>query len=76
MKLLIINPNSNDEFTGLIRECAEGAASPGTDITCVSTPGAPPLIDNYIDEIACGPGMVKIAGSKHHRPSSWPAPAT
>ncbi|MGD9821245.1 MAG: aspartate/glutamate racemase family protein [Aminobacteriaceae bacterium] len=60
MKLLIINPNSNDEFTGLIRECAEGAASPGTDITCVSTPGAPPLIDNYIDEIACGPGMVKI----------------
>lgn len=60
MKILIINPNSNDEFTSLIRECAQSVASQGTGITCVSTPGAPLLIDNHIDEIACGPGMIQI----------------
>jgi len=60
MKLLIINPNSNEEFTSLIKDCAYKVISHGTEIVCKSTPGAPLLIDNHIDEILCGPGMIKL----------------
>jgi allantoin racemase len=60
LRILIINPNSNEEFTSLIKTCAEKVISPETEIVCKSTPGAPELIDNYIDEILCGPGMVEL----------------
>ena len=59
-RILIINPNSDDSMTRLILESARRCASPDTRVDCVSTPEAPIFIENYLDELQCGPGMVDI----------------
>lgn len=60
MKILIINPNSDKEFTELIKIAASKGASQGTKIICKNAPGAPRFIENYVDEIKCGPGMLQL----------------
>lgn len=60
MKILIINPNSNAEFTKLIGECAQGAAAENTKILCVSAPNSPRFIETHKDEVSCAPGMIAL----------------
>jgi allantoin racemase len=60
MKILIINPNSDDGMTAAIQESAEAFAEGAFLVRTVSTPGAPQFIESHGDEIVCGPGMMEI----------------
>lgn len=60
MKILIINPNSSEEFTEAIQNMAAGYANGEFEVKTVSTPGAPQYIDYYSDQAACAPGMMQI----------------
>lgn len=60
MKILIINPNSNPEFTNLIRQCAKSAASENTEVECLNAPLSPAFIETHQDEVMCAPGMMEL----------------
>ena len=60
VKIYVINPNSDANFTRIIYQTAKEFASPGTEIICKSVPDAPSLIEDFADEILCGPGLIKV----------------
>ena len=60
MKIFIINPNADRKFTEMIKIEALKVISPGNDVVCKNAPNAPMFIGNHIDEILCGPGMLKL----------------
>lgn len=60
VKIYVINPNSDANFTRIIYQTAKEFASPGTEIICKSVPNAPSLIEDFADEILCGPGLIKV----------------
>lgn len=60
MKILIINPNSDDSMTETILGTAEEFIWDDFDIECKSTPGAPSFIETYADAAAACPGMMKL----------------
>ncbi len=64
MKILIINPNSDDGMTSAIQGSAEAFASGSFEVETVSTPGAPLFIESHADELRCGPGMMEILESR------------
>lgn len=59
MKILIINPNSDEKMTEQIQETAERVFDEH-EIVCKPTPGAPQFIETYEDHIKCAPGMVQL----------------
>ncbi|KYK28858.1 MAG: Asp/Glu/hydantoin racemase [Theionarchaea archaeon DG-70-1] len=59
MKILIINPNSDEEMTEQIQKTAERVFDEH-EIVCRPTPGAPQFIETYEDHINCAPGMVQL----------------
>lgn len=65
MKILIINPNTDDGMTAAIQESAEaflsnGHSTPEIEVETLSTPGAPRFIESHADDLKCGPGMMEI----------------
>ena len=60
MKLLIINPNSDEEMSRAIQSSAAEFSAGEYEVICLSTPGAPPFIDTYQDAAAALPGMMKL----------------
>jgi len=44
----------------MIKTEAAKVASAGTTIVCKNAPNASMFIDNHIDEIFCGPGMLQL----------------
>jgi len=60
MKILIINPNSDDKMSQAIFLSATGFADGDFEVDCLSTPGAPVFIDTYQDTAAAMPGMVEL----------------
>lgn len=62
VKIVVINPNSDKEFTALIAESARRAALPGTEIVCENAPGGPSFIETHKDEALCAPGMMELVG--------------
>ena len=60
MKILIINPNSNEEYTKKMEKEAQEWAGDDFEVHAVCTPGAPKFIDYYTDEVAAAPGMIQI----------------
>ncbi len=60
MKLLIINPNSDEKMTRAILDSARYFADGDFDVDCLSTPGAPAFIDNYQEAAATIPGMLQL----------------
>ena len=67
MKLLIINPNSDAQMTGVIRQVAETYAAGAFEVVCVATPGAPVFIDSYQDEVEAAPGMMALVGENEQQ---------
>lgn len=51
MRILVINPNTTQEMTDDIGRVARAAASPGTEIACVSPAGGPRSIEGFTDEV-------------------------
>ncbi|MFC1556638.1 aspartate/glutamate racemase family protein [candidate division KSB1 bacterium] len=60
MKIVIINPNSDDSMTGAIQNTAEKYAGDDYEVVCLSTPDAPQFIDTYEDQIRAAPGMIRL----------------
>lgn len=60
MRILIINPNSSEEMTATIQRSAEEFAAGEFEVVTRATPGAPPFLETYQDELAAAPGMMEI----------------
>jgi len=60
VKILIINPNSDDSMSKNILESAENFAGGDFAIACLSTPGAPAFIETYHDQMQAAPGMFQL----------------
>lgn len=60
MKILVINPNSNQEMTRTIQKTAEEFAAKEFTVECRRNPEAPDFIETYEDEIKTAPGMIKM----------------
>ena len=71
MRLLIINPNTDAEFTELIGKSAAAIAAAGTEVNCLSAPGAPAFIENYRDDVLCAPGMLRLVEEWNERADAF-----
>jgi allantoin racemase len=60
MKILIINPNSDEKMTDAIRKTAESFAGGAYDTVCRSAPDAPRFIETYEVIIHAMPGMIRL----------------
>lgn len=60
MRILIINPNSDQEMTDAIQRSADNFAKGEFDVKCKPTPDAPKFIETYEDEIKAAPGMIQL----------------
>jgi allantoin racemase len=60
MRVLIINPNSDEKMTEAIRQSAEAYAGGAFEVSCRSTPGAPRFIETYQDEVQSSAGMLEL----------------
>lgn len=60
MKILIINPNSDEGMTKAIQQTAENYAKGEYEAVCKLTPGGPKFIETYEDAIKAAPDMVKL----------------
>jgi allantoin racemase len=60
MRILIINPNSDEAMTRAIQSSAEQYAGGYFEVVTMSTPGAPAFIDSYQDQLAAAPGMATL----------------
>lgn len=71
MKILIINPNTNQSFTELIGNSAALVAAEGTVVRCLSAPNAPLFIENYRDDVLCAPGMMELVREWEHETDAF-----
>ena len=60
MRILIINPNSNEGMTRAIQRSAEDFAGETVEVRTVSTPGSPAFIDTFQDQLSAAPGMAAL----------------
>lgn len=63
MRVLIINPNSDEEMTAAIQKSAEAYAGDRYEVVCRTTPGAPKFLETYADESSSAPGMMELVRS-------------
>jgi allantoin racemase len=61
MKILIINPNSDQQMGEAIQESAEAFAKGRFEVVCENTPGAPAFIETYEEMSKAAPGMIQVA---------------
>ena len=71
MKILIINPNTDQSFTELIGNSAALVAAEGTAVRCLSAPNAPLFIENYRDDVLCAPGMMALVREWEHETDAF-----
>ncbi|MHA1355032.1 MAG: aspartate/glutamate racemase family protein [Candidatus Heimdallarchaeota archaeon] len=60
MRILIINPNSDEGMTKAIQKTAENFAEGEYEVVCKLINGAPKFIETYEDAIKAAPGMIKL----------------
>ncbi len=60
MRILIINPNSDEGMTKAIQQTAENFAEGEYEVVCKLTNDAPKFIETYEDTIKAAPGMIKL----------------
>ena len=60
MKILIINPNSDDRMTSYMKKTADNFAAGYFEVMVKSTPGANLFIGSYTDIIKSVPGMIQL----------------
>ncbi|MCA1455563.1 aspartate/glutamate racemase family protein [Bradyrhizobium sp. BRP22] len=58
-RILIVNPNTTITMTETIAAAARAAASPGTEISAVTSAMGPVSIEGYYDEAFAVPGLVQ-----------------
>ena len=56
MRLLILNPNTSEDFTRAIQKAGEAVKSPGTEVVSLNPSSGPRSIESVYDELlSCGP---------------------
>jgi len=60
VKILIINPNSDEQMTRAIAETAKRFAAGAYEVSAKSTPGAPLFIETYEDQARAVQGMIDL----------------
>ena len=56
MRLLILNPNTSEDFTKSIHKAGEAVKSPGTEVVCLNPSSGPRSIESVYDELlSCAP---------------------
>jgi len=56
MRLLILNPNTSEDFTREIHKAGEAVKSPGTEVVCLNPSRGPRSLESVYDELlSCGP---------------------
>ncbi|MCP4010478.1 MAG: Asp/Glu/hydantoin racemase, partial [Proteobacteria bacterium] len=60
MRILIINPNSDQHMTQAILSSATEFSDGDFEVDCLATPGAPEFIDTYQDAATALPGMLDL----------------
>ncbi|MBN1536202.1 MAG: aspartate/glutamate racemase family protein [Anaerolineales bacterium] len=56
MKILILNPNTSEDFTRAIQKAGEAVKSPGTEVVCLNPSSGPRSIESVYDELlSCTP---------------------
>ena len=58
-KILIVNPNTTTSMTETIGAAARAVASPGTEISAVTSSMGPVSIEGYYDEAFAVPGLIQ-----------------
>jgi allantoin racemase len=51
MRLLILNPNTTEDFTRAIEKSGEAVKSPGTEVVCLNPSSGPRSIESLYDEL-------------------------
>jgi allantoin racemase len=51
MRLLVLNPNTSEEFTKAIKEAGNAVKSPGTEVVYLNPPRGPKSIESVYDEL-------------------------
>jgi allantoin racemase len=59
MRILVVNPNTTESMTALIRECARAAVGPGALVDAVNPASGPVAIESHVDEVLAAPGVVQ-----------------
>jgi allantoin racemase len=67
LKILIINPNSDQEMTKAIQATADKFAGEHSEILCLANPGAPEFIETREDELLAAPGMIQMVKNKRDK---------
>jgi len=60
MKILLINPNTSDDFTRSIQKTAGQYALPGTEVVAVNPASGPRSIESVYDELLSAPGTLEL----------------
>lgn len=56
MRLMVLNPNTSEDFTKAIHKAAEAVRSPGTEVVSLNPSKGPRSIESVYDELlSCGP---------------------
>jgi allantoin racemase len=64
MRVLLINPNTSEEFTRKIQRIAEMYALPSTQVVAKNPASGPRSIESVYDEILSSPGTLELAISE------------
>lgn len=60
MKLLILNPNSDETMAGKIQTCTRHFAGERFQVDCLCAPGGPEFLETYLDIQRSAPGMMQL----------------
>lgn len=66
MRILIINPNSDEKMTEKIQKTAEEFVGSEVEVVCRLTPGAPLFIESCEDQTRAAPGMIQMVRENEH----------
>lgn len=60
MRVLIINPNTSEDFTEKVRVSAEAYANPATQVTAMTAASGPRSIEGIYDELLSAQGTLEV----------------
>jgi len=66
MRIMIINPNSDQKMTEAIRKSAEDFADGRFEVLCKANPGAPRFLETYGDDVDAAAGLLHLVKEHEH----------
>jgi allantoin racemase len=65
MRILILNPNTSEDFTRGIQEVGDAVKSSGTEVVCLNPSSGPRSIESVYDELlSCGPCLETLIANR------------